>query len=361
MPLNHYVTLGRSGMRVSPFCLGAMTFGQEWGIGAAKEDAFRVLDAYIERGGNFVDNANIYNKGQSEALLGDYCASAAGRRDRLVIATKFMGNMHPGDPNGGGAARKSILNACEHSLRRLRSDHIDLYWAHFWDRHTPMEELMRTLDLLVSQGKVRAIGLSDHPAWICAQGQMIAEMRGWCPLVAIQIEYSLLQRTVEADLLPMAREFGLAVTPWSPLRGGVLSGKYTRRGRPDPGTVRVASDSKHLNERTYALIDELERIALELRATVAQVALRWLQDRPGVTSTIIGARTVAQLEDNLGALALTLRPEDSARLDELTAPSLPFPHEFLEQVQTAIHNDTTINGVTCGPWHLSPAGDKDRW
>lgn len=363
MPLNHYVTLGRSGLRVSPFCLGAMTFGQSWGLGSPREESFRVLDAYLQRGGNFIDTANIYNKGESEALLGEYfdAGPGKGRRDRVVIATKFMGNMYPRDPNGGGAARKSIMNACENSLRRLRMDHIDLYWAHFWDRHTPIEELMRTLELLVQQGKVRAIGLSDHPAWVCATAQMTALLRGWCPLAAIQIEYSLLQRTVEGELLPMAREFGLGVTPWSPLRGGVLSGKYTRRGRPEAGTVRVAADSKYLNERTYALIDELERVAAEVGGTVAQVALRWVQDRPGVTSTIIGARTMAQLEDNLGALDLNLTPQQTARLDELTVPSLPFPHEFLEMVQTAIQNDTTINGVTCGPWPLSPVGDEDRW
>lgn len=363
MPLDHYVTLGRSGLRVSPFCLGAMTFGESWGIGSPPAEAFDVLTRYLARGGNFIDTANGYNAGHSEALLGEYFDSGPGkgRRDRVVIATKFMSNMFAGDPNGGGANRKSVLNACDESLRRLRTDHIDLYWAHFWDRLTPIDELMQTLDMLVQQGKVRYIGFSDHPAWVCVQAQSEATLRNWTPLVALQLEYSLLQRTVEAELMPMARAMGLGVTPWSPLRGGVLSGKYTRAGRPAPGTVRVAADSKYLNEQTYLLIDAMEAVAKDVGATVAQVALRWVQDRPGVASTIIGARSVKQLDDNLAALDVVLRPEHVARLDELTKPVLPFPCEFLEFIVPAIQNGTTINGQPSKPWHLSPKGDADRW
>ncbi len=359
----HYRTLGRSGLRVSPFCLGAMTFGEEWGLGVDETESFAVLDAYLERGGNFIDNANIYNKGHSEVILGDYFADGPGRgrRDRVVIATKCGGNLHPRDPNGGGSGRKAIMQACEQSLRRLRTDVIDLYWIHFWDRHTPLAETMRALDDLVRQGKVRHIGLSDHPAWVCAQAQHEAIVRELEPIVAIQIEYSLLQRTVEAELIPMAQALGLGVTPWSPLRGGVLSGKYTRSGRPEVGTTRVAADSKHLNERTWAVVDALEAIATEHGATVAQVALAWVQGRPGVTSTIIGARRVDQLIDNLGALDVVLTDAQRLTLDALTTPELPFPHEFLELVRTAIQNDTTIDGVTCGPWHLSPKDDGDRW
>jgi len=278
-----------------------------------------------------------------------------------VIATKFMGNMYPGDPNGGGAGRKSIIAACEESLRRLRTDYIDLYWAHFWDRNTPIDELMQTLDQLVRQGKVRYIGLSDHPAWVCVQAQYEAILRSWTPLVALQIEYSLLQRTVEAELMPMARQLGLGVTPWSPLRGGVLTGKYTREGRPDPATVRVAADSKHLNESTYDLIDALVEIADELGASVSQVALRWVQDRDGVASTIIGARRLDQLDDNLGALDIALSAEQTGRLDDLTTPSLPFPCEFVDLVRAAIDNGTTVNGAASEPWPLSPTSDDDRW
>jgi len=363
MPLTDYVTLGRSGLRVSPFCLGAMTFGQEWEIGVDEKESFAVLDAYLERGGNFIDNANIYNKGHSEVILGDYFANGPGRgrRDRVVIATKCGGNMYPGDPNGGGSGRKAIMQACEQSLRRLRTDVIDLYWIHFWDRHTPLDETMSALDDLVRQGKIRHIGLSDHPAWVCVQAQHEALLRDLTPLIAIQIEYSLLQRTVEAELIPMAQALGFGVTPWSPLRGGVLSGKYTRSGRPEVGTTRVAADSKYLNERTWALIDAMEAIARELDATVAQVALNWVQTRPGVTSTIIGARRIDQLLDNLAALDIALTDAQRETLDGLSTPELPFPHEFLTMVQASIQNDTTINGKTVGPWHLSPKSDSERW
>jgi len=361
--LTNYLTLGRSGLRVSPFCLGTMTFGEEWGMGSTVEESNRVLAAYLERGGNFLDTANGYTKGHSEAIIGDYFATGPGkgRRDRVVIATKFMSNMFPGDPNGGGAGRKALLAACEESLRRLRTDSIDLYWAHFWDKLTPIDEVMQTLDLLVKQGKVRYIGFSDHPAWVCVQAQYEAIFRNWTPLVALQIEYSLLQRTVEADLMPMARAMGLGVTPWSPLRGGVLSGKYTRAARPAPATVRVAADSKYLNEATYRLIDAMEEIARARDASVAQIALRWVQDRPGVVSTIIGARTVAQLEDNLEALSIALTPEETTRLDELSMPVLPFPCEFLDMIRPAIQGGTTINGAASSAWALSPKTAAERW
>ncbi|MHC5005578.1 MAG: aldo/keto reductase, partial [Planctomycetota bacterium] len=230
-----------------------------------------------------------------------------------------------------------------------------------WDRDTPIEELMQTLDDLVRQGKVRYIGFSDHPAWVCVQAQSEARLRGWTPLVALQIEYSLLQRTVEADLMPMARTLELGVTPWSPLRAGILSGKYTRAGRPEVGTTRVPADSRFLTERTYDLIDELIAIAGEVGATPAQVALQWVQSRPGVTSTIIGARRVDQLLDNLGALDVALADDHVRRLNERSTVELPFPCEFLDQVRAAIQNGATVNGVPSEVWPLSPAGDADRW
>ena len=364
MSLTDFVTLGRSGLRVSPLCLGAMTFGEEWGFGSTPADSERVISRYLERGGNFIDTANIYTKGHSEAILGDYFTTGPGRgrRDRAVIATKFMGNLYPGDPNGGGAGRKSIVEACHQSLRRLKTDYIDLYWAHFWDRHTPIDEVMHSLDMLVRQGKVRYLGFSDHPAWVCVQAQYEANLRNWTPLVALQIEYSLLQRTVEADLMPMARALGLGVTPWSPLRGGVLSGKFDRKNPPkDDGSTRVRSDSKFLNERAFAIIDALREIAAARGATPSQVALRWVMDRAGVASTIIGARTLAQLDDNLGAAALRLLLEDTQRLDELSRVELPFPCDFLELVRPGIQNGTTINGQPSDPWHLSPKSDSERW
>lgn len=364
MPLDHYVTLGRSGLRVSPLCLGTMTFGEEWGWGASVADSEALLAAYLDRGGNFIDTANMYTKGHSEAIIGDAFAAGgalAGRRDSVVIATKFMGNLHPGDPNGGGAGRKAVIRQCEESLRRLRTDHIDLYWAHFWDQDTPIDELMQTLDDLVRQGKVRYIGFSDHPAWVCVQAQYEAQLRNWTPLVALQIEYSLLQRTVEADLMPMARAMNLGVTPWSPLRAGILTGKYRRDDRPEVGTTRVAADSKFLNEHTYTLVDELVAIAEANGCSPAQVALRWVQDRQGVTSSIIGVRSMKHLEDNLGALDVTLTPEQTGRLDELTTPELPFPCAFIDGVKTAIQGGTTVNGDARDPWPLGPEGDDDRW
>ena len=228
MPLNHYVSLGNSGLRVSPFCLGAMTFGEEWGWGSGVTESQQILDRYLDRGGNFIDTANVYTKGHSEKIIGDHMGRHPSRRDRAVIATKFFGNMYAGDPNGGGANRKSLTAACEQSLRRLQTDYIDLYWMHCWDRFTPIEETMRALDDLVKAGKVRYIGFSDTPAWKVTQAQVTATFRGWTPLIALQLEYSLLERTIEGELVPAAVEMGTGITPWGPLKGGILSGKYTR-------------------------------------------------------------------------------------------------------------------------------------
>lgn len=363
MPLTDYVTLGRSGLRVSPFCLGAMTFGEEWGaISTTVEESLDVLAGYLDRGGNFLDTANVYTKGHSEKIIGDYFAEGRGkgRRDRVVIATKFCGNMHPGDPNGGGAGRKAIEHQVHDSLRRLRTDYIDLLWAHFWDRHTPIEETMGAMDALVRAGKVRYIGFSDHPAWVCAKANGAAALRGWQPLIALQIEYSLLQRTPEDDLIPMAIDQGMGVTPWSPLRGGVLSGKFRRDARPKEGETRVAENSPHLNERTYALVDELITIAGETGSTPAQVALHWVQTQPGVTSTIIGAKRLSQLQDNLGALDIRLSPEQRARLAEKSAYPRHFPHNFLDNIPSAVQNGATVNGVKSQPWALSPKTDAER-
>lgn len=329
MPLDHYVTLGRSGLRVSPMCLGTMTFGDDWGWGASVAESETVLARYLERGGNFLDTANAYTRGHSEVIIGDYFARTPGRRDRVVIATKFLSNLYPGDPNGGGAGRKSLQAACEQSLRRLRTDYIDLYWMHCWDRHTPIEETMRALDDLVRAGKVRYIGLSDTPAWKVAQAQTQALFRGWTPLVALQIEYSLIERTVEGELIPMAQELGLGVTPWSPLRGGVLSGKYTRANAGQVTADRGNRVTDCLNERGYRIIDELQRVATDAGASVAAVALAWLQARPGVASTIIGARRVDQLDQNLAGLDVYLSPAHVAALDAVSEPVLPFPAGML--------------------------------
>jgi len=360
MTMNQYVTLGKSGLRVSPLCLGAMTFGEDWGFGSDLETSHRVIDTYIGAGGNFIDTANIYTKGHSEKILGDHICSESAKRDRLVIATKFAGNLFNGDPNGGGNSRKAVLAACEESLRRLQTEYIDLYWMHFYDSTTPIEETMRALEDLVTQGKVRYVGFSDTPAWKCAQAQTIAHFRGWHPLIALQIEYSLLERTVEGELIPMARDLGLGVTPWSPLRGGVLSGKYRRDNLDSVETKRDWMKDK-VDEKTLVVIDSLIEVAEDASCTPAQAALAWVRQREGVGSTIIGARTIEQLEANLASMDVTLTGAQMAKLDEVSAPSLNFPHSFLQRIPAAVYGGTTINGVPSEEWPLSPKTDGERW
>src|SRR3954462_11514263 len=257
MALNDYLTIGNSGLRVSPFCLGAMTFGEDWGWGSSVAESEAIMAQFIDRGGNFIDTANVYTKGHSEKIIGDFIGRDRARRDRVVIATKFFGSLYPGDPNGGGAGRKTIVASCEQSLRRLQTDYIDLYWMHCWDVPTPVAETMRALDDLVSSGKVRYVGFSDTPAWKVAQAQTMAQFRGWAPLAALQIEYSLLERTVEGELVPMALEMGLGVTPWSPLKSGVLSGKYTRQNHGSQKADRGMFAEAALTEKTYDIVDAL--------------------------------------------------------------------------------------------------------
>jgi len=361
MPLDQYITLGRSGLRVSPFCLGTMTFGDDWGWGSSVEDSVRIMDAYIDRGGNFLDTANIYTKGHSEKIIGDHVGRDAAKRDRLVIATKFLGNLYPGDPNGGGAHRKGIYAACEQSLRRLQTDYIDLYWMHWRDDFTPIDETMRTLDDLVRQGKIRYVGFSDTPAWVCVQGQYEAIFRDWTPSIALQIEYSLLERTVEHDLIPMAQATGMGLTPWSPLKGGLLTGKYSREDAGGKNSGRRDWVVKHLNDRNRAIIDAVAAVANEIGASPAEVALAWVQNRPGVTSTIIGARTIEQLEANLRALDLELSASDVANLEEVSRPEPIFPHSFLPFTVNNTQGGTTVNARPSEPWHMAPQNDDERW
>ncbi len=361
MALSDYVTIGKSGLRVSPLCLGAMTFGEDWGWGSSVAESEAIIARFMERGGNFIDTANVYTKGHSEKIIGDVVGRDPSRRERTVIATKFFGNLYPGDPNGGGAGRKAIAASCEQSLRRLQTDYIDLYWMHCWDRHTPIEETMRALDDLVAAGKVRYIGFSDTPAWKVAQAQTIAAFRGWAPLIALQIEYSLLERTVEGELIPMALEMGLGVTPWSPLKSGVLSGKYTRDNAATAKADRGERVTQNLGEKVYAIIDELIAIGKEQKASPASIALAWVQGRPGVASTIIGARRIDQLEQNLAALDVGLTADQIARLDKLSKPTLGFPAAFMNIVNMYSHGGTTINGEKGTVWPLAPKSDAERY
>ena len=362
MPLNHYLTLGRSGLRVSPLCLGTMTFGMDWDWGATPDDSKAILAKFLDAGGNFIDTANIYTKGHSEKIIGDYFVSKGPvARDRAVIATKFCGNMHAGDPNGGGMSRRSMIRACEESLRRLQTDYIDLYWMHFLDPHTPLEELLRAFDDLVTSGKVRYVGLSDTPAWVCARAQTICEFRDYAPLIGLQIEYSLLERTVEHDLIPMARELGMGVTPWSPLKGGLLSGKYRRDQKPSTDDAKRDWVGNQLNDRAYDIIDALIAVAEEMDASPAAVALKWVMEQPGVSSTIIGARTMAQLESNLEAADLTLSDAHRGALDDASRPEGIFPGKFLERIPTVVQGGTTVNGTPADPWPMAPKSEDERW
>ena len=336
MKLDDYTLLGRSGLRVSPMSLGTMTFGRDWGWGADEDEARRIFDTYLDRGGNFVDTANTYTDGSAETLLGTF---ARGRRDRLVIASKYTLNPFPGDPNGGGNHRKSLMQSVDASLRRLGTDYLDLLYLHIWDGTTPVDEIMRGFDDLVRAGKILYAGVSDIPAWQVARMQTLADLRGWAPLVALQIEYSLAQRTVERDLVPMAHELGLAVMAWSPLAMGVLTGKYTRDdlhaaaaagpARPDSARSEVAYSHAILSERAIAIGEVVKDVARSLGATPAQAALAWLLQRGA--NPIVGARTPAQFEDNLGALELELDAESLQRLDEASAVELGFPHDFMVQ------------------------------
>ncbi|HEV7708169.1 MAG TPA: aldo/keto reductase [Asanoa sp.] len=318
-----YTTFGRTGLRVSELVLGAMTFGEQGGVGAPIEECRRILDAYAEAGGNMVDTAINYRGGASEEILGELLA---GRRDRFVVATKYTVTRDATDPNGGGNHRKNLRLSLETSLRRLRTDHVDVYWVHIWDRHTPIEETMRALDDAVTAGKVLYVGVSDTPAWVVARANTLAEWRGWSPFVGLQVPYSLINRDAERELLPMAEAYGLSVTAWSPLGGGVLSGKYNA-GSGD-GRTRLSADT--ISDHDLGVARAVQEIADELGGTPAQVALAWIRHRDGVLP-IIGARTVDQLHDNLGCTAVTLAPELITRLETVTGFSLGFPADFIAQ------------------------------
>jgi len=342
MPLDHYVTLGRSGLRVSPFALGAMTFGTDPGsAGCDVGEAEKIMAGYLERGGNFIDCANFYANGHSEKIVGDFLGR---RRQHVVVASKFFGNMYPGDPNGGGAGRASITAQLHESLRRLNTDHLDLYWLHNWDRHTPIEETMRALDDLVTAGKIRYIGFSNTPAWVTAQAQTMALLRSWTPIIALQVEYSLLARTVEGELAPLALDQGMALTPWSPLKNGFLSGKY-RRGTMVADSERTAYVGGPTDEE-YQVIDAVAVIADELGTTSAAVALAWLRTRPGTVVPIVGARRLEHLTGNLAGLDVVLTEEHLRVLDEISAPTLDYPAPMHGAQQAMLQfAGTTVDGV----------------
>ncbi|MBW8785713.1 MAG: aldo/keto reductase [Novosphingobium sp.] len=331
--LDDYRLLGRSGLRVSPLSLGTMTFGAGGGWGSSEADAAAMVERYLERGGNFVDTANFYGQmGDSERITGRLLGD---RRERVVLATKYTLTTRPGDPNASGNHRKSMVRSVEDSLRRLGTDYIDLLYLHMWDATTPVAEVLRAFDDLVRQGKILYAGLSDTPAWQASRMQAIAEVRGWSQFAALQISYSLVERTVERELIPMAREMGMGVIPWSPLGGGVLSGKYARSdvgagNLAEIGTRRAINQATgRLSERNLDIAEVVGEVAQELGRSSAQVALAWTLLNPAVTSPIVGARTLAQFEDNLGALDVAFDEGQLKRLDEASAVEMGFPHDML--------------------------------
>ena len=343
-----YYTLGRTGLAVSRLALGTMTFGTEWGWGSDRATAEQLVDTYLEAGGNLFDTADLYTGGTSERWLGEMITTR-GIRDRVVIATKAGFGAEPGNPNAGGHGRKHLVRAVEGSLRRLATDYIDLFLVHAWDRLTPAEELARTLDDLVRAGKVRHVGLSNVPAWFAARAQAIAELRGLEAPCALQLEYSLLERNIEHELVPLGLAHGMGVMAWSPLGSGMLSGKHRTDGTGEGRLVAMKDSTnpafaKLRVPRNWEIVAELERVASELGAPMAQVALSWVLGRPGVATVIVGATKLSQLRDNLAALDLALPPELRARLDRASAPALAYPHDFLgAEIQSMIRGGTTVS------------------
>ncbi len=317
-----YKLLGRSGLRVSELCLGTMTFGTEWPLGADEITSRGVFDAFTEAGGNFLDTANRYTEGTSERWLGEWIADD---RDHYVLATKFSLLDRRNDLNFAGNHRKNMVRSVETSLKRLNTDYIDLLWLHAWDFTTPVDEVMRGLDDLISAGKVHHIGISDTPAWIVAQANTIAQFRGWAQFVGLQVEYSLIQRTPERDLLPMAKAFGMTLTPWAPLAGGALTGKYLK---PE-AQGRVPEHSLRRNDRSTNIVQTVVNIAAEIGVPASQVAINWTRQRSQSVIPIVGARRPDQIKESLGCVDFQLSDAQMTQLNEVSAIEMGFPHDFL--------------------------------
>lgn len=330
-----YKLLGKSGLKVSELCLGTMTFGTEWGYGADKAEAQKQYNAFKDAGGNFIDTANLYTNGTSESFVGEFTQN---HRPEMVIATKYSLKTGGNGPNAAGNSRKSMMESVEGSLKRLKTDYIDLFYLHAWDFLTPVDEIMRGLDDLVKQGKVLYLGISDTPAWIVSRANTTAELMGWSRFIALQVEYSLIQRTPERELVPMANALGLAITPWAPLAGGALTGKYLT---PETANGRVTPDSVRRNQRANAITEAVVNLAKAKNCTPAQIALQWLMQKPETTIPIVGARTVAQLSDTLLANSIELSSTETEALNNISAIEMGFPHDFLTQERV---RDILFNG-----------------
>ncbi|GBB85846.1 hypothetical protein RclHR1_01230009 [Rhizophagus clarus] len=337
--LDDYVLLGRSGLRVSPLCLGTMTFGEKFGIGSNKEESKKVFDLYYEKGGNFFDTANFYNLGDSERFLGDYVSD---KRSDVVIATKYTLNATAVqkdkryNPNFGGNHRKSLVENLDDSLKRLNMSYIDILYVHAYEYRTPIEEYMRALDDVVRSGKVFYVAVSDIPSWALSRSNSIAELRGWSPFIGLQTRYNLLDRSLEFDLEPACAEHGIGIVPWGVIAEGFLAGKYTRESVIDSTVTRNESIKNHFKyEKNWEILDEVIAISKEINRSPVQVALNWIQQKPGITSPLVGARTVSQLEENLKSLEFKLTPEQMKRLDDVSKPTgreVPFPYSFYDNL-----------------------------
>jgi aryl-alcohol dehydrogenase-like predicted oxidoreductase len=314
--------------------LGTMTFGTEWGWGADKDESKKIFDAYVNAGGNFIDTANRYTEGTSEKFVGEFIQSD---RDHFVLATKYTLYDKLNDVNYSGNHRKNMMRSVEASLKRLNTAYIDLLWLHAWDFLTPVEEVLRGLDDLVRSGKIHYIGISDTPAWIVSRANAIAELRGWTQFTGLQVEYNLLQRTAERDLLPMAKELQIALTPWAPLAGGTLTGKYLKGEKG-----RVSENSARRNKEKTLIVESLVDVAKTLEVTPAQLAIRWTMQKEQTSIPIVGANKVLQIEESLGSVKFSIPDEQMNILNEVSKIEMGFPHDFLagEDVKNVVYGGT---------------------
>jgi len=319
-----YKLLGRSGLKVSELCLGTMGFGTEGGWGADKETSFAIMDGFADAGGNFIDSANIYKLGTSEKIIGEYISNHD--RDYFVLATKYTLKDNSTNPNASGNNRKNMMRSVEDSLKRLQTDFIDVLYLHIWDDLTPVDEVLRGLDDLIKQGKVNYAAISDTPAWVVSKGNTLAELMGWSQFIALQVEYSLIARTPERELIPMAKHFGMTVTPWAPLGGGVLTGKYLRGEQG-----RIKPESKRLDDRSTKIAEAVVAIAEELSVSPGNVALKWTMEQGFSSIPVVGATKVSQLADNLKTVSVQLNSEHIKKLNEASAIDLGFPGDFFNE------------------------------
>ena len=326
-----YKLFGRTGLKVSELCLGTMGFGTENGWGADKQTSFEIMDAFANAGGNFIDTANVYKLGTSEKIIGEYIGNQD--RDYWVIATKYSLKDNETNPNASGNNRKNMMRSVEESLKRLQTEFIDVLYLHIWDDLTPIDEILRGLDDLIRQGKVNYAAISDTPAWMVSKGNTMAEILGWSQFAGLQVEYSLLQRSPERDLIPMAKHYGMTLTPWAPLAGGALTGKYLKGD-----TGRIKETSNRRSENSIRITKEVMAIAEKYNVPASHVALKWTMQQPLSVIPIVGATKINQLQENIKSTDLILSDVDINCLDEVSKIDLGFPGEFFKEEGVRLNN-----------------------